>query len=134
MLVEGVGLFAVGDDFKQASTARDVYLDAVKVMAGATRLGGVSYLTDRERRFIEDWEVESYRRSVSLTSAGGGRLKGKVAIVTGAAQGFGLEIARGLAGEGACVALADVNEAGVASAASRIVGQPRRRLRRRRWR
>ena len=120
VLVEGVGLFAVGDDFKQASTARDVYLDAVKVMAGATRLGGVSYLTDRERRFIEDWEVESYRRSVSLTSAGGGRLKGKVAIVTGAAQGFGLEIARGLAGEGAYVALADVNEAGVTSAASEL--------------
>ena len=51
---------------KQANTAREVYLDAVKVMAGATRLGGISYLTDRERLFIEDWEVESYRRGVSL--------------------------------------------------------------------
>ncbi len=120
VLVEGVGILAVGDTFKQASTVRDVYLDAVKVMAGATRLGGVSFLTDRERRFIEDWEVESYRRSVSLTSAGGGRLKGKVAVVTGAAQGFGLEIACGLAGEGAHVALADVNEAGVAKAASQL--------------
>jgi rhamnose utilization protein RhaD (predicted bifunctional aldolase and dehydrogenase)/NAD(P)-dependent dehydrogenase (short-subunit alcohol dehydrogenase family) len=120
VLVEGVGVFAVGDDFKQASTARDVHLDAVKVMAGATRLGGISYLTNRERRFIEDWEVESYRRSVSLKSAGGGRLKGKVAIVTGAAQGFGLEISRGLACEGACVALADVNEAGVTSAANQL--------------
>jgi NAD(P)-dependent dehydrogenase (short-subunit alcohol dehydrogenase family) len=95
-----------------------LYLDAVKVMAGATRLGGVSYLTGRERRFIEDWEVESYRRSISMSSAGGGRLKGKVAIVTGAAQGFGLEISRGLACEGACVALVDVNEAGVKSAAA----------------
>jgi NAD(P)-dependent dehydrogenase (short-subunit alcohol dehydrogenase family) len=118
VLVEGVGLFAVGDDIKQASTVRDVYLDAVKVMAGATRLGGVSYLTGRERRFIEDWEVESYRRSISMSSAGGGRLKGKVAVVTGAAQGFGLEISRGLACEGACVALVDVNEAGVKSAAA----------------
>jgi rhamnose utilization protein RhaD (predicted bifunctional aldolase and dehydrogenase)/NAD(P)-dependent dehydrogenase (short-subunit alcohol dehydrogenase family) len=119
VLVEGVGILAVGDNFKQASTVRDVYLDAVKVMAGATRLGGISYLTDRERRFIEDWEVESYRRSVSLTS-GGGRLKGKVAVVTGAAQGFGLEIACGLASEGAHVVLADVNEAGVANAASEL--------------
>jgi NAD(P)-dependent dehydrogenase (short-subunit alcohol dehydrogenase family) len=89
-------------------------------MAGATRFGGVSYLTDREGRFIEDWEVESYRRSVSLTSADGGRLQGKVAIVTGAAQGFGLDIARGLAAEGAHVALADVNEVGVARAASEL--------------
>jgi rhamnose utilization protein RhaD (predicted bifunctional aldolase and dehydrogenase)/NAD(P)-dependent dehydrogenase (short-subunit alcohol dehydrogenase family) len=122
VLVAGVGLFAVGDDYKQANTARDVYLDAVKVMAGATRLGGISYLTDRERLFIEDWEVESYRRGVSLATARAGsqRLKGKIAIVTGAAQGFGLEIARGLAAEGAHVALADVNEAGVTAAASDI--------------
>jgi NAD(P)-dependent dehydrogenase (short-subunit alcohol dehydrogenase family) len=123
VLVEGLGLFAVGDDVKQAATVRDVYLDAAKVMAGATRLGGVNYLTDRERLFIEDWEVESYRRSVSLASAGHGRLKGKVAVVTGAAQGFGLEIARGLAAEGACVALADVNEAGVVQAANELASK-----------
>jgi rhamnose utilization protein RhaD (predicted bifunctional aldolase and dehydrogenase)/NAD(P)-dependent dehydrogenase (short-subunit alcohol dehydrogenase family) len=122
VLVAGVGIFAVGDDFKQANTAREVYLDAVRVMAGATRLGGIGYLTDRERLFIEDWEVESYRRGVSLASASTGtqRLKGKVAIVTGAAQGFGLEIARGLAAEGAYVALADVNEVGVSTAADEI--------------
>jgi rhamnose utilization protein RhaD (predicted bifunctional aldolase and dehydrogenase)/NAD(P)-dependent dehydrogenase (short-subunit alcohol dehydrogenase family) len=122
VLVKGLGLFAVGDDVKQANTARDVYLDATKVMAGATRLGGISYLTDCERLFIEDWEVESYRRSVSLTStASRGRLKGKVAVVTGAAQGFGLEIARGLAAEGALVALADVNHEGVLRATSELV-------------
>jgi NAD(P)-dependent dehydrogenase (short-subunit alcohol dehydrogenase family) len=91
-------------------------------MAGATRLGGINYLTDRERRFIEDWEVESYRRSVSLTGSGTrGRLQGKVAVVTGAAQGFGLEIAQGLAAEGAQVALADVNHAGVLRAADELV-------------
>ena len=82
--------------------------------------GGISYLTDRERVFIEDWEVESYRRSVSLTSVSGGRLRGKVAVVTGAAQGFGLEIAQGLIAEGACVALADVNEAGVTKAVGEL--------------
>jgi rhamnose utilization protein RhaD (predicted bifunctional aldolase and dehydrogenase)/NAD(P)-dependent dehydrogenase (short-subunit alcohol dehydrogenase family) len=120
VLVEGVGLFAAGGDIKQAITARDVYFDAAKVMAGATRLGGVSYLADRERRFIEDWEVESYRRTISLTSAGVGRLQGKVAVVTGAAQGFGLEISRGLSAEGAHLALADVNEAGVLNAADEL--------------
>ncbi|HSB25838.1 MAG TPA: glucose 1-dehydrogenase [Burkholderiaceae bacterium] len=40
------------------------------------------------------------------------RLQGKVAIVTGAASGFGAEIARQYANEGARVALADINEAG----------------------
>ena len=127
VLVEGVGMFAVGDDFKQASTVRDVYLDAVKVMSGATRLGGVSYLSDRERRFIEDWEVESYRRSVSLGSTKRGQLERKVAVVTGAAQGFGLEIARGLVDEAVHLALADVNETGVVNAASELsASRPRR--------
>ncbi len=36
--MQGVGLFAVGDDFEMANTVREVYLDAIKVMAGATRL------------------------------------------------------------------------------------------------
>jgi len=40
------------------------------------------------------------------------RLQDKVAIVTGAASGFGAEIARQYAKEGAKVALADINEAG----------------------
>ncbi len=38
-----------------------------------------------------------------------GRVAGKVAVVTGAAQGFGLEIARDLAFQGAVVVLADIN-------------------------
>ena len=32
-----------------------VYLDAVKIMAGARRLGGVRYLQPDFRAFIEDW-------------------------------------------------------------------------------
>ena len=98
VLVDGVGLFAAGDDYKQAGTVRDVYLDAIKVMAGATRLGGVSRLSDRDRRFIEDWEAESYRKQAAATDSAG-RLQGKVAVVTGAAQGFGLEISQGLAAQ-----------------------------------
>lgn len=125
VLVQHVGLFAAGDDFATARTARDVYLDAIKVMAGAACLGGgpasVSYLTDSQRRFIEEWEFEAYRRKVASASAAArGRLKGKVAVVTGAAQGFGLEIAQGLAAEGAHVALADINEPGAAEAAEAL--------------
>ncbi len=50
----------------------------------------------------------------------GGRVFGKVAVVTGAAQGFGCEIAQHLASEGAAVVLADINEAGVRRAAEQL--------------
>lgn len=48
------------------------------------------------------------------------RLAGKVAIVTGAAQGIGRAIATRLAQEGAGVAIADINDAGAAQTAQTI--------------
>jgi NAD(P)-dependent dehydrogenase (short-subunit alcohol dehydrogenase family) len=45
----------------------------------------------------------------------------KVALVTGAASGMGLATARAFAEAGAAVALADVNEAAVRSAAEDLV-------------
>ena len=51
---------------------------------------------------------------------GHGRAAGKVAVVTGAAQGFGFEIAADLAAQGAWVALADINVDGVNAAAAKI--------------
>jgi 3-hydroxybutyrate dehydrogenase len=50
-------------------------------------------------------------------------LKGKVAIVTGAASGIGLACAERLAAEGARVVLADVNETAGAEHAERIGGR-----------
>lgn len=48
------------------------------------------------------------------------RLSGKVAIITGAAQGIGRAIATRLAEEGARVAIADINDAGAAKTAEEI--------------
>ncbi|MDR0817836.1 MAG: SDR family NAD(P)-dependent oxidoreductase [Clostridiales Family XIII bacterium] len=50
-------------------------------------------------------------------------LTGKVAIVTGGAQGFGEGIARGLASQGARVLIADMNESGASDVADSITGQ-----------
>jgi rhamnose utilization protein RhaD (predicted bifunctional aldolase and dehydrogenase)/NAD(P)-dependent dehydrogenase (short-subunit alcohol dehydrogenase family) len=120
VLVRGLGMFSEGDDFASADTAGRVYLDAIKVMAGAQRLGGVNRLSKAQYRFIEEWEVESYRKKISASAATAGRAAGKVALVTGAAQGFGFEIARDLAIQGAHVAMADVNIEGVKQAAGQI--------------
>jgi len=121
VLVAGLGLFAGGRGAAQADAARRVYIDAIKVMAGAAKLGGIRFLDQDQRRFIEDWEVESYRKQVA--SAGGpkaGRAAGKVALVTGAARGFGLEISQDLAAQGAVVVLADINGEGARKAAADI--------------
>src|SRR5437588_11117479 len=47
--------------------------------------------------------------------------KGKVALVTGAGSGMGLVTARAFAEAGAAVALADVNETAVRSAAEELI-------------
>ncbi len=48
------------------------------------------------------------------------RLRGKTALITGAARGIGLELARAYLAEGARVALADINTAAVQAAAEAL--------------
>jgi sorbitol-6-phosphate 2-dehydrogenase len=52
-----------------------------------------------------------------------GRVAGKVALVTGAAQGFGLEITRDLVSQGAYVVLADINVKTALAQAEKIQAQ-----------
>jgi rhamnose utilization protein RhaD (predicted bifunctional aldolase and dehydrogenase)/NAD(P)-dependent dehydrogenase (short-subunit alcohol dehydrogenase family) len=109
LVVPQLGLFAAGETFDEADTGRHVYLDALRVGRSALALGGVRALSTAERTFIEAWEAEAYRRQVAAGPAGGGRFAGKVALVTGAAQGFGLAIAADLVAQGGHVVLADLN-------------------------
>ncbi|MBL7647707.1 MAG: SDR family NAD(P)-dependent oxidoreductase [Candidatus Hydrogenedentes bacterium] len=120
ILVQGLGMFTVGDTYKDAATVRDIYIDDIKIMAGARQFSAVEYMTKVDRDFIENWEVENYRRKVASAGRAKGQVEGKIAVVTGAAQGFGLEIAKGLAAEGAHVVLADINAAGTQTAAEGV--------------
>jgi rhamnose utilization protein RhaD (predicted bifunctional aldolase and dehydrogenase)/NAD(P)-dependent dehydrogenase (short-subunit alcohol dehydrogenase family) len=120
VVAPGLGLFAAGDTWAEADTARHIYLDALRVAEGAQRMGGVRALADAERQFIEVWEAEAYRRGIAAGSAAIGRFHGRVALVTGAAQGFGLAIAADLVAEGGHVVLADLNATLAEDNASRL--------------
>ena len=118
--VPGRGVFCAGTTLKSANTAAALAMDAALVKQLTAAFGGPHYISERDRKFIENWEVESYRRSMASKSAAAGRLQGKVAVVTGAAQGFGYGIAEELAREGAVIVVADLNLEGAQKAADTI--------------
>lgn len=110
LLIKGIGLIAVGDSFRNAQIITDVFTDAMKIAFYAQSFGGEHPMERAWIDFIDNWEVENYRRKVA-SSASKGRVEGRTIIVTGAAQGFGEGIARELMAQGANIVVADLNEA-----------------------
>jgi NAD(P)-dependent dehydrogenase (short-subunit alcohol dehydrogenase family)/rhamnose utilization protein RhaD (predicted bifunctional aldolase and dehydrogenase) len=113
--IDGKALFTAGADLKEALAVETALKNALQIEALTAAFGGARYLTEREYGFIENWEVESYRRSVQKSERG--RLSNRVCVVTGGAQGFGLGIAEYLAAQGGIVVIADMNKDGAAVAA-----------------
>ena len=107
--VKDIGIFALGNTKKESDVAAALLLDAVKIAAYAQSFGGYSPMSREHTDFIINWEGESYRQKISLSPAGKKRLDEKICIVTGAAQGFGRGFAELMNGEGANVAVADLN-------------------------
>lgn len=110
LLIKGIGLIAVGDSSRNAQIITDVFTDAMKVAFYAQSFGGEHPMERAWIDFIDNWEVENYRRKVA-SSASKGRVEGRTIIVTGAAHGFGEGIARELMAQGANIVVADLNEA-----------------------
>jgi rhamnose utilization protein RhaD (predicted bifunctional aldolase and dehydrogenase)/NAD(P)-dependent dehydrogenase (short-subunit alcohol dehydrogenase family) len=109
ILIKGIGLVAVGDNAAQCDIILDVFEDAMKIAYYSESFGGAHPMTQAQIDFIDNWEVENYRRSVAAGGATG-RAENKTIIVTGAAQGFGEGIARCLLQQGANIVVADMNE------------------------
>ncbi|MDR1373000.1 MAG: SDR family NAD(P)-dependent oxidoreductase [Dysgonamonadaceae bacterium] len=109
LLIKGTGLIAVGDNAAQCDIILDVFEDAMKIAYLAQSFGGEHPMTQKQIDFIDNWEVENYRRKISA-GVSSGRVENKTVVVTGAAQGFGEGIARCLLLEGANIVVADLNE------------------------
>lgn len=109
ILIKGIGIVAAGDNAAQCDIILDVFEDAMKIAWHANSFGGPHPMSQKQIDFIDNWEVENYRRSVAAGGASG-RAENKTIVVTGAAQGFGEGIARCLLLEGANIVVADLNE------------------------
>jgi rhamnose utilization protein RhaD (predicted bifunctional aldolase and dehydrogenase)/NAD(P)-dependent dehydrogenase (short-subunit alcohol dehydrogenase family) len=109
LLIKGLGLIAASDNAAGCDIILDVFEDMLKIATLAQAFGGEHPMTQAQIDFIDNWEVENYRRSVSAGRASG-RVENRTIIVTGAAQGFGEGIARCLIREGANIVVADLNE------------------------
>ena len=106
MLIQGVGLVAVGATVKAALLSRDLYHRAIAVMNGAATLGGFVSLTDAESFAVEYWPLELYKLALAPPPR---EFQGAVALITGAAGGIGGAIARALSDLGACVVATDID-------------------------
>lgn len=129
VLVPGHGLLVVGDSQHALRTTSVVFTCQLEVIERTLAFGGPKLFTKGEADYINNWEVEAYRRRLARADAGEpGPLTGKVALVTGAGSGLGRGISLGLAAAGAHVVLADIDLAAAeetVSLAAERCGTPR---------
>jgi rhamnose utilization protein RhaD (predicted bifunctional aldolase and dehydrogenase) len=64
--VQGLGVFGVAATEKAAFLALDLFIDSVKVAVYSESFGGPRFMTRDEIDFINNWEAERFRTSVSV--------------------------------------------------------------------
>ncbi|TIN13842.1 MAG: bifunctional rhamnulose-1-phosphate aldolase/short-chain dehydrogenase [Mesorhizobium sp.] len=112
-LMPGVGMFTFAGDKATARISGEFYVNAINVMRGASTVSSYVGLPAQEAFDIEYWQLEEAKlQRLPKPKA----LAGQIALVTGGAGGIGRATANRLLREGACVVLADIDEAALAGA------------------
>ncbi|MDP9573141.1 UNVERIFIED_ORG: rhamnulose-1-phosphate aldolase/alcohol dehydrogenase [Agrobacterium larrymoorei] len=111
-LIPGVGMFSFAKDKATARIAGEFYVNAINVMRGASAVSEYQGLPEQEAFDIEYWLLEEAKLQRMPKPKS---LAGRVAFITGGAGGIGRATAERLASEGACVVLADIDEAALAN-------------------
>ncbi|MFF0338908.1 bifunctional aldolase/short-chain dehydrogenase [Kribbella sp. NPDC004875] len=117
VLVPGVGMFSFGKDKQTARVAGEFYVNAINVMRGAEAVSTYAPIDEREKFRIEYWALEEAKLQRMPKPK---PLATRVAFVTGGGSGIGKAIAQRLAAEGACVVVADLDQAAAEAVAKEI--------------
>lgn len=119
-LVPGVGMITFAKDRATARISGEFYINAINVMRGASAVSDYCGLPEQEAFDIEYWLLEEAKLQRMPKPKS---LAGQVALVTGGAGGIGAATAARYLAEGACVMLADINEASLAATYDTLAGR-----------
>ncbi len=119
-LVPGVGMLTFAKDKATARISGEFYVNAINVMRGADTVSEYCGLPEQEAFDIEYWLLEEAKLQRMPKPKS---LAGRVALVTGGAGGIGAATAERMLREGACVMLADIDEAALAATADTLAAR-----------
>jgi rhamnulose-1-phosphate aldolase/alcohol dehydrogenase len=117
-LIPGVGMITFAKDKATARISGEFYVNAINVMRGASSVSTYRGLDEQEAFDIEYWLLEEAKLQRMPKPKS---LAGQVALVTGGAGGIGKATAARLLREGACVVLADIDDAGLTAAKDELM-------------
>lgn len=63
--VKNKGIICLEENEKSVLTVYEVFLDMLKISFLAENFGGPKFMTDKQIEFIDNWEVENYRRKIA---------------------------------------------------------------------